>query len=87
MPSVFFLNRSENFHAALPSIPADVLEPARVELVSELKETIQKEQATLIQEYELDDRLKELQRLADEADKRADRGLSLDDERMKDVWR
>ncbi|CAO1618201.1 unnamed protein product [Jaminaea pallidilutea] len=78
---------SENFLAALPSIPADILEPARVELVSELKETIQREQATLIQEYELDDRLKELQRLADEADRRADRGLSLDDERMKDVWR
>lgn len=76
-----------NFSAALPQLDAATLEPARQALVSSLKDTIKREQASLVGEYELEDRLRELQRLAVEADQRAERGLELDSEEMKDVWR
>ncbi|PWN29808.1 hypothetical protein BDZ90DRAFT_269723 [Jaminaea rosea] len=76
-----------NFSAALPQLDAATLEPARQALVSSLKDTIKREQASLVGEYELEDRLRELQRLAVEADQRAERGLELESEEMKDVWR
>ncbi|CAO1620729.1 unnamed protein product [Parajaminaea phylloscopi] len=78
---------TENFAAAFPNIPIALSEQVRVELINDLKETVKREQTGLIEEYELDAKLRELQQLAVLADAKADQNWDPEDDRLKDVWR
>lgn len=80
-------HRQENFSAAFPHVSSEAMDPLRTQLITDLKQLIQEEHSVLLEDYLLHQKLPELHRLSLEADRRADKGLPLDHEEMKDVWR
>ncbi|CAO1612920.1 unnamed protein product [Sympodiomycopsis kandeliae] len=79
---------SENFSTSLPQLSPSILDPIREEFIASLKTGIKQQHLEIVEDFNLDEKLRELQRLAEEADSRSSKPSTTEDEdeSSKDIW-
>lgn len=76
-------SRPENFSTTLPQVPLETLDPIRLKFISDLKADIKAQHIEIAEDFNLEEKLRELQRLTEEADARAAAGES----NRGDIWK
>ena len=85
--------RAENFSTAVPQVSAASLDPIRLQLISDLKADLKSQHLEIVDDFNLNEKLRELQRLTEDADQRAfkAKATTADDQqqqhRRRDTWR